>query len=871
MSSSPDPFNFSGISGPRSTPVMRRRKSAWQGPIAFGGGMLAVFLIGVLSAVIYSRYSRGRGPAVGLRPVPNQQIEETKTLQLTLTAQGEATPGGWRFELAQGPVGAELDPQTGVFSWTPTEAQGPGWYDAVVWLVDAGSAQTLGQVHFGIGVLESTQPPVITPIPEQTTDSYTPLAITVEARDPDDPAKPLKYRLASGGPEGASIDGDTGEFHWRPGGAEPGSVVSFTVAAIEAVPGGLTTKQQFQVRVTAPKPGATQMAATPVAETGSPSGEMPTPPPAAAKPQPAAESTEKEKEKPAASETPTETAPSTAGDETILALHDKNKLFHPAEYPTLRKIFADRFEQKHQEDIRQAFGDDYQAIREWLAAEPEIREELYTAIDPELDDVRQALTVFKDLQKQFSSAFPSYADLAIATAVTWDDGKGIYEYTFHQQRTRSTAVDGEAGAAENFRYFLEAEKVMQGRAQFLPWEILAYVVNHRTPLAERQWALLNYLPKRAMIGTCYSDVPYDTEMLVQESRVARLQGKPYTLPNIRQYGGVCAMQADFASRVAKSLGVPAAYVSGESTFGEPHAWVMWVELAGVNKNSINFNLQSHGRYRGDKYYVGNLMDPQTGAKITDREMELRLYTVGMNPKAKRHSDLIMACYPMIRDALKLDVAGQLAFLNQVIKLCPGNEQAWLAMAKMSRDGQIAAMHHKAMMVTLDSLFRTFANFPDFTWKIFDDLISFQDNQKQRAKLYERLVALYEAADRPDLACEAKLKYVEYLVADDRKKEAIQTLAVSIQRVPSEGRYVPRMLDRMEALCKEAETSQNDLVRFYQEFLPKIPQMRDDRPSPYCIEMFERGVQRFQEAGQEQLAKACEAQLALIKAGRGKRN
>ena len=53
-----------------------------------------------------------------------------------------------------------------------------------------------------------------------------------------------------------------------------------------------------------------------------------------------------------------------------------------------------------------------------------------------------------------------------------------------------------------------------------------------------------------------------------------------------------------------------------------HAWVMWVELIGVTSKGIEFSLESHGRYRFDKYYVGTLYDPQTGQTITDRTLEL---------------------------------------------------------------------------------------------------------------------------------------------------------------------------------------------------------------------------------------------------------
>ena len=119
--------------------------------------------------------------------------------------------------------------------------------------------------------------------------------------------------------------------------------------------------------------------------------------------------------------------------------------------------------------------------------------------------------------------------------------------------------DGLTGAAENFEYFLKTEQFMQGRGQWLPWEFLVLVVNHKTPMEEREWALKSYLPKRMMIGKCYAEVPYDQLMLETGSAQAKMNGHVYTLASLSEHGGVCAHQADFASRVGKSLAVPAAY------------------------------------------------------------------------------------------------------------------------------------------------------------------------------------------------------------------------------------------------------------------------------------------------------------------------
>ncbi len=293
---------------------------------------------------------------------------------------------------------------------------------------------------------------------------------------------------------------------------------------------------------------------------------------------------------------------------------------------------------------------------------------------------------------------------------------------------------------------------------------------------------------------------------------------------------------------------------------------MWIELKTVTAQGIGFTLESYGRYRGDKYYVGNLKDPKTGDQITDRQLELRLHTVGVNPLAKRHADRVMELYPLICQTSSLDVVKQFLYLRDVIRLCPGNEAAWGAIAKMSSDPVVQEKHKKDMVAILNQLFTTFANFPDFTLTVFDDLIQFETEAKQHIAMWERLVGMYEAAGRPDLACEARLVLSKLLVENSNPTAAIQGLAYTITRFPEDGRYVPRMLDQLEAICADVDGAQEHLVPFYHSFLPLIPQKRGNRPSPYCIQMYERAVKKFQDAGQLQLAQLYAVQLERIRAG-----
>lgn len=552
----------------------------------------------------------------------------------------------------------------------------------------------------------------------------------------------------------------------------------------------------------------------------------------------------------------------------VRELYDGKKLLLKKEYPTLRKAFADQFAQLHADEIRQGLGEDYEAMMAWFEEHPDIQEELYTAIRPESDKIPRVLAVFNELRTRFPQKIVPYASLAIATAVVWDDERtGIYEYTHDVRATKSNLPDGVADLFDNFQYLVETENVMQGRVLYVPWEFLAYVVNHRTPLPERQWALANYLNKRVMFGKCYSEVPYDYEMLNSGSDAAKLNGKDYTLQNIRQFGGVCMIQADFAARVGKSLGVAAAYVSGEGSFGgNGHAWVMWAELKQATASGIVFTLESHGRYRNDHYYVGHLFDPQTGERITDRDMELRLQTVGADTIAKRHSALVMRAYPGLKEVASLDAEQQLLLLGQVINYCPGNEEAWMAVARLARESAGDKSLSKQFGQMLDKLFITFARVPDFTWKVFDDLAAYPDDARQRRALYERLITLYETANRPDLAAEARLKLTDYLVEEKKKADAIDGLAITIRKFPAEGQIVPKLLDRLEKLAADVPDADAKLVQFYTAFLPQIPQKRGDRPSDYCIQMYERAIALFTRAGQQQLVAATNAELAKLKGG-----
>jgi len=116
------------------------------------------------------------------------------------------------FSLDGAPEGAVIDPETGEFSWTPTEAQGPGIYTFSV-LVSDGIEYDYQFIT--VTVNEVNVAPVLDPIGNKIGYPEFELTFTAHATDVDFPVQTLTYSL-DGAPEGAVIDPSSGVFSWTP-------------------------------------------------------------------------------------------------------------------------------------------------------------------------------------------------------------------------------------------------------------------------------------------------------------------------------------------------------------------------------------------------------------------------------------------------------------------------------------------------------------------------------------------------------------------------------------------------------------------------------------------------------------------------------
>jgi hypothetical protein len=173
-----------------------------------------------------NRFATANHPPV-LEPIGTLGVDEGQTISFTAQATDQDPDQHLVFTLLAAPPAASLDPATGQFRWTTTEADGPGDYAFVVRVTDDGVPPRWDSETVHVLVRELNQPPTLDPLADQTVPEGLPVVFRALAHDADLPAQRLRFRLEPGAPEGAVIDEFTGDFTWTPTEAQGG--VRYTI------------------------------------------------------------------------------------------------------------------------------------------------------------------------------------------------------------------------------------------------------------------------------------------------------------------------------------------------------------------------------------------------------------------------------------------------------------------------------------------------------------------------------------------------------------------------------------------------------------------------------------------------------------------
>jgi hypothetical protein len=188
-----------------------------------------------------------------LASIPNKTITEQTTLTLTNSA---TDPDGNALTYSLDtptPSGASVNPATGVFTWTPTEAQGPMTTNLTLRVTDNGVPPLSDAKTFTVTVLESNRAPVLAAIANRTIHAGISVVITNVATDPDLPANTLTFSLGTNAPAGAAIDSTTGIFQWTTSDAFANTTNAIAVNVTDNGAPPLSDSKSFTVTVV-PRP-----------------------------------------------------------------------------------------------------------------------------------------------------------------------------------------------------------------------------------------------------------------------------------------------------------------------------------------------------------------------------------------------------------------------------------------------------------------------------------------------------------------------------------------------------------------------------------------------------------------------------------------
>ncbi len=193
------------------------RRFVWVG--AFACALTVLVATGILEVL---RQPRDSGDAaqeghLEIEHVATCSVREGSevTLEVRVRMTGKLN-GHPVFILANGrPDGATIDQRTGVFSWTPTEKDGPGRYTFRVRVTLEKVEGVSAESEFRIDVTEVNSPLSIQPIDEQNVAAGQELDFTIATEDGDEPVNPREFCLMEG-PAWIRIDPTSGSVRCSP-------------------------------------------------------------------------------------------------------------------------------------------------------------------------------------------------------------------------------------------------------------------------------------------------------------------------------------------------------------------------------------------------------------------------------------------------------------------------------------------------------------------------------------------------------------------------------------------------------------------------------------------------------------------------------
>jgi hypothetical protein len=251
-------------------------------------------------------------------------------------------------------------------------------------------------------------------------------------------------------------------------------------------------------------------------------------------------------------------------------------------------------------------------MQAWLIENPEFSEQFFSNVT-QVDFLPKSFAILDGLHRRSPEKFARYASLCIALALVYDVPPP--PYWPHAQVTAEALPRKLLNPAEVFEWLTRedaAGRTYQHLARLRPEE-LKFTVDIAAPVSELAWSEQVVRFPIDQFEGAYSMVAYRTDRFNSGVQQYVWSGKPYTLQNILQTGGICVDQAYFATQSGKARGLPTLLFGGQGQDGR-HAWFGYLDGEG------KWRLDA-GRYAEQRLVTGTALDPQTWKAISDHELQ----------------------------------------------------------------------------------------------------------------------------------------------------------------------------------------------------------------------------------------------------------
>jgi len=388
------------------------------------------------------------------------------------------------------------------------------------------------------------------------------------------------------------------------------------------------------------------------------------------------------------------------------------------------------------------------ALAGYLRAKRDVGEVFVTAIDPLYDDIGAAAKVFEELRLADERLLEKYVHLATALAVVHDTPDAVLtsRYDSLWGVTRKQFRDPPK-AREIWDFYTDPGRKSRFRFAIdrLPWPLLVHLVDNDARSEDREWSLSRYGGDATKIMKLYYGVKCDDRK--ERGRTPRLGTKPYALPNLLKYGGVCGDRAYFSSRVAKCLGVPAMKVVGGARSGRTgHTWIGFLDIRN-GRPLLDFTGNPC-----DNFYTGDVFDPQTRTLLLDRFLAMDYDGALLSYTRYSRSRMLVRMAKGIR-AERPPEAVEL--LREALRTNPLGMWGWPLLMDFIKDG---ALPKEEALPWAGRMLRALTRHPDMTFHCLGTFLDCmpEEDAAGRKSLLDRAEQLY--GERPDLLEKLRLEY-----------------------------------------------------------------------------------------------------------------